>query len=200
MKIIEQSVEILQSKEELLAMHKRIEEAGRTCYKSENLITEDSYIKFINMIKNHAHFSVIEHSLMSVRFITNRAIANEITRHRIASYSQESTRYCNYSKDKFANELTFILPIGLSDDEKNIIIESYKKDEATYLKLIEIGTKPEVARDILPLGLKTELVMSANFRTWLHFFEMRSSSGAHPQIRHLVQLLKNELKDLLIFN
>lgn len=132
---------------------------------------------------------------LTVKFITNRAIANEIVRHRVASFAQESTRYCSYNNDKFDNQITVIENNSLKNNAE--AYEVWKKtlliSEQAYLDLIRRGIKPEVARDILPLDLKTELIMSASLFEWDHFIKLRTSNGAHPQIKELVNNLKNEI-------
>ena len=172
---------------------KSIERYGRVCYKSEDRITADSAQKFITNIIASGHESVIEHEKVSVRIICDRGVSHEIVRHRIASYSQESTRYCNYSKDKFANELTFIKPCFWGEDSnqyqtwKRIMCEI----EKAYLQLIEEGVAPQEARSVLPNSLKTEIVVTMNLREWRHFFRLRTSKRAHPQMREIaVPLLK----------
>lgn len=177
-----------------------IERAGRTCYKSEELITDESSKEFIKKILKSGHESVIEHYSVTVRVICDRGVTHEIVRHRIASYSQESTRYCNYSKDKFGSELTYIEPCFWNDgDEKSI----QKRDiwnatleviEKNYMKLLEIGATPQEARSILPNSLKTEIVMTMNLREWRHFFRLRTSKAAHPQMREVAVLILNEFK------
>lgn len=190
MKIIEQYVKLEEkiNGEEIL---KKIEMAGRTCYKSENLAKEGSAEKFIRNIIKSGHESVIEHANITVRIITNIGISNEIVRHRIASYSQESSRYCDFSKDKFGNELTFIRPI--IDKKHSINEEEYMREwehcmkviENTYLNMTENGVIPEYARDILPKSLKTEIVCTMNLRSWRNFLKLRMSKNAHPQIRDI---------------
>ena len=172
---------------------KHIEKSGRTAYKSEDNITEDSALIFVKMIIQRGHLSVIEHYNITVRVICDRGVSHEIVRHRLASYTQESTRYCNYSKGKFGNELTVIKPIFWNEkDEKYKIWErAIKNIEISYLKLIELGASPQEARSILPNSLKTEIVMTMNLREWRHFFKLRTSEGAHPQMREIaVPLLK----------
>lgn len=205
MKIIDQSVEILSTIspggiEEL----KRIELAGRTAYKSEDKIYGDgaeSAKKFITMLIHSGHESVLEHSSLTVKFITDRGISHEIVRHRIASFTQESTRYCNYSKDKFNNEITVIDPHlpGVAEDYWKASCENA---ETTYFNLLNNGITPEYARCVLPTCLKTEIIMTANYREWRHFLALRSDKAAHPQIRHLSKLLLKQLvnKIPIVFN
>jgi thymidylate synthase (FAD) len=193
MKLIDQSWEWEQTPIPAATL---IEKAGRTCYKSEDAITKESAIKFCRNIIKRGHLSVIEHASASIRLITNRGVTHELVRHRLASYSQESTRYCNYSKDKFGNELTFIRPVWgpnrlalLSDrnleDYDGVFIPSLKRNEKDYFKLLECGWSPQQAREVLPNALKTEIVMTANLREWMHVFSLRCSNAAHPQIRAL---------------
>ena len=174
----------------------KLERCGRVCYKSEDKITEGSAEKFIGMILRSGHESVLEHEKLTVKFICDRGVTHEIVRHRIASYSQESTRYCNYSKDKFGNELTFIRPCFWADDSEEYAVwkQAMEEIEKTYVKLISLGAKPEEARSILPNSLKTEIVCTMNLREWRHFFRLRTAERAHPQIREISVALLDELK------
>jgi thymidylate synthase, flavin-dependent len=174
----------------------KLERCGRVCYKSEDKITEGSAEKFIGMILKSGHESVLEHEKLTVKFICDRGVTHEIVRHRIASYSQESTRYCNYSKDKFGNELTFIRPCFWTDDSEEYAVwkQAMEEIEKTYVKLISLGAKPEEARSILPNSLKTEIVCTMNLREWRHFFRLRTAERAHPQIREISVALLDELK------
>lgn len=176
---------------------KKIEKIGRVCYKSEDKITDKSSEKFVQSIINRGHESVIEHVSISVRVICDRGVSHEIVRHRIASYSQESTRYCNYSQEKFGNELTFIKPCFWEyDDEKYIEWEnSMKNIENEYMTLIEIGAHPEEARTVLPNSIKTELVMTMNLREWRHFFRLRTTKFAHPQMKEIADMILEEFRN-----
>jgi thymidylate synthase (FAD) len=191
------SIEKLDDGEEIL---KQIERAGRTCYKSEDRITEKSAREFVKMIISRGHLSVIEHPSMTVRFICDRGFTHELVRHRLVSYSQESTRYCNYSKGKFGSEISIIKRCywvsGLPPDKEKLHVFEVgcREAEARYLDLIELGAKPEEARAILPIGLKTEIVMSANLRQWGHTFYQRTSPKAHPQMRELMVPLLAEVQ------
>lgn len=195
MKIIEPQIEILDeiSGEEIL---RKIERAGRVCYKSEDKITNESAKVFIQNILNNGHESVIEHEKISVRIICDRGVSHEIVRHRIASYSQESTRYCNYSKEKFGNELTFIKPCFWDENSElfQIWIQEMERIEQTYNKMIMLGAKPQEARAVLPNSLKTEIIVTMNLREWRHFFTLRTSERAHPQMREIATMLLNEFK------
>ena len=174
----------------------KLERCGRVCYKSEDKITEGSAEKFIGMILKSGHESVLEHEKLTVKFVCDRGVTHEIVRHRIASYSQESTRYCNYSKDKFGNELTFIRPCFWADDSEEYAVwkQAMEEIEKSYVKLISLGAKPEEARSILPNSLKTEIVCTMNLREWRHFFRLRTAERAHPQIREISVALLDELK------
>ena len=172
---------------------KRIERIGRVCYKSEGKITDDSAGKFVGNILKRGHESVIEHEKVSVRIICDRGVSHEIVRHRIASYSQESTRYCNYNNEKFGKELTLIKPLFWTEDSKEyrIWLETMQNIEDSYNQLIEAGAEPQQARSILPNSLKTEIVVTMNLREWRHFFKLRASSAAHPQMREIaVEMLQ----------
>lgn len=190
MKIIKPSIEVLDDIDgnELL---KRIEMCGRVCYKSENKITQDSAQKFVTNILQSGHESVIEHEKISVRIICDRGVSHEIVRHRIASYSQESTRYCNYSKDKFGNELVFIEPCFWKRDsvQYDLWKDAMLFAEQKYLKLIAAGATPQEARSVLPNSLKTEIIVTMNLREWRHFFVLRTSAKAHPQMREVALMI-----------
>ena len=159
------------------------------------------------MIISRGHESVLEHEKITIKFICDRGVSHEIVRHRIASFSQESTRYCNYSRDKFDNQLTFIIPNWLNIDECEIIntpslnlsdsdlwLNSMQYAESNYNGLIVLGWKPEQARSILPNSLKTEIVVTANLREWRTIFKQRTAKTAHPQMRELMRPLLDELK------
>lgn len=192
MRIVEPDfiVEHIPPREDIL---RRIEEAGRTCYKSEDKITEDSGIAFIGKILSMGHESVIEHVSMTVRFICDRGVTHELVRHRLAAYSQESTRYCNYSQEKFGNEITVIRPPFWDEhsEEFRLWFDAMRCAEATYINLTKLGASPQEARSVLPNSLKTEIVMTANMREWRHVFRMRCSPRAHPQMRQMMIPLRD---------
>lgn len=168
------------------AMLQHIEWAGRTAYKSEDKITDDSAEKFVQMIMKRGHFSVLEHASVSARVICDRGVTHEIVRHRIASYTQESTRYCNYARDKFGNELTFIRPSWWNDVNEAVCADwetGMQASETSYLSMINLNAKPQEARSVLPNSLKTEIVMTMNLREWLHFFTLRTTPNAHPDMQ-----------------
>lgn len=186
MKIIEPSVELIGELDAEKIM-RHIELAGRVCYKSESRIADDSAEKFIANIIKSGHESVIEHVSLTFKIICDRGVTHEIVRHRLASYSQESTRYCNYSSDKFGNELTFIKPCFWNDDDENFLLwkNAMAQLEKIYLEMLANGAKPQEARSILPNSLKTEIFMTANLREWRHFLKLRTSPRAHPQMREV---------------
>jgi len=165
------------------SIEKWLEEVGRTCYKSENKITEDSAPKFIRMLRDRGHHAMIEHAVASARIIGDRGLTHELVRHRIASYAQESTRYCNYSKGKFGKEISVIIQPGLNDVQHDEWEKAMLDSEKHYFNLINFGVKPQIARSVLPIGLKAEIVITANLREWIWVFEMRCSEFAHPIIR-----------------
>ena len=190
MKIIQPSVSLQWITPNALQI---IESAGRVCYKSENNITKSSAAGFIKSILSRGHESVIEHASASFRIITDRGITHEIVRHRIASFSQESTRYCNYSQDKFENEISVIEPPELSEATKASWEYACKTAEIEYFKMIEAGVRPQIARSILPTCLKAELIMTCNFREWRHFLKLRLAKGAHPQVIQIAQMIQDSL-------
>lgn len=183
---------------------KHIEKCGRVCYKSEDKITEDSAQIFCKNIIKRGHEAVLEHYSFTVKFIVDRGVSHEIVRHRLASYCQESTRYCNYSKDKFGTEITVIKPCFWDKEDKKYStwINSMKNAEQSYFKAINEGATPQEARSVLPNSLKTEVVMTANLREWRHFLKLRTSQYAHPQIREVaIPLLKElQLKIPILFD
>lgn len=198
MKIINASYEIMDEIDgnEIL---KKIEHCGRVCYKSEDKITDMSAETFVKNIIRRGHESVLEHVSFSVRFIVDRGVSHEIVRHRLASYSQESTRYCNYSKDGFGNEITVIAPCFLKSPTKqwDTWFMACRQAEQSYFKMLDCGCSPQEARSVLPNSLKTEVVMTANLREWRHFFRLRTSKAAHPQMREVTVPLLDEMKALI---
>jgi thymidylate synthase (FAD) len=180
MKIVKPSVELLWITPNA---EKQIEIAGRTCYKSEDKITDESAQNFASKMRELGHHAMIEHAVASFRIVTDRGITHEIVRHRLASYAQESTRYCNYSKDKFSNECSFIEPPNLDPEHLKLWIDACEDAESYYFQLLDAGYTPQIARSVLPNCLKTEIVMMANLREWRHFITLRGSNKAHPQIR-----------------
>ena len=198
MKIIEPSVELVGEVDGEKIM-KHIELAGRVCYKSESRISDDSAEKFIANIIKSGHESVIEHVSLTFKIICDRGVTHEIVRHRLMSFSQESTRYCDYSNGKFGGELTFIKPCFWTEDDENfkIWLDSMKILEENYLAMRKNGARPEQARSILPNSLKTEIFMTANLREWRHFLKLRTSSRAHPQMREVALKIYEILREKL---
>lgn len=175
---------------------KRIEKAGRTCYKSENRITEESAKAFVRKLIERGHESVLEHESITVRFVCDRGVSHEIVRHRIASFSQESTRYCNYSGNRFGNQITFIKPCFLEEGTGGYKLwkQAMFVAEKEYFELLNWGCTPQEARSVLPNSTKTEVVMTANLREWRHFLKLRTAKAAHPQMRELTVPLLHELQ------
>lgn len=202
MKIIDPGYEILTPiSEGGMDELKMLEKIARVCYKSESHITEDgeSAKKLITALIRSGHEAMLEHGIISVKFTVDRGVSHEIVRHRMASFAQESTRYCNYSGDKFGNELTFIRPSFFNGPNKMSEYLRWLNDmeysEINYMHLIELGAKPEEARSVLPNSLKTEIVVTANYREWRHIFALRTSPKAHPQIREVMIPLMQELRE-----
>lgn len=178
---------------------KKIEIAGRTCYKSESSITDESAKTFVQKLINNGHEAMLEHSSLTVKFICDRGVSHELVRHRLASFAQESTRFCNYSGDKFGSELTFIKPLffayGTKDyDEWETAMECAERH---YLTLLDFGRQPQEARSVLPNSIKTEVIMTANYREWRHFFKLRAvgtTGKPHPQMTEITIPLLKEIK------
>ena len=170
-----------------VAMLKNIEIAKRICYQSEDRITDDSYLHSARDLVSMCHEAMLEHASISVMFTVDRGIANEIVRHRIASFAQSSTRYCNFSQNKFGNEITVIRPLFFQEGTVayDTWAESCEAAESAYFSLLSLGMKPEQARDVLPLSTMTRLMMTANLREWRHFFKLRAcgtTGNPHPQM------------------
>jgi len=165
---------------------KKIELCGRTCYKSESSITDDSARKFVKMIIDRGHESVLEHVSVTVRIICDRGVSHELVRHRLCAFSQESTRYCDYSKEKHGSEIAFIMPPDMSPAEEKIWRRSVTRAEKDYMEMTKAGSKPQIARSLLPNALKTEIVTTANVRQWRHMFNLRTHKAAHPQMREVM--------------
>lgn len=189
---------ILVSSKDYATMLTNIEKIGRVCYKSESKIKPGSAETFITGIIKRGHESVIEHESITVKVICDRGVSHEIVRHRIASYSQESTRYCNYTNEKFGGEITCIdissgFHYNMNDDKDCLKYEIWNNAmmaaEKYYFDLINAGASPEEARSVLPNSLKTEIVITMNLREWRHFIKLRSSSRAHPQIKEISDII-----------
>lgn len=189
MKIIEPRVDFIVATPNIGRV---IELGARNCYKSEDRIGEGTDEKLFNQIvKQHHHDSVVEHGSITIRIVTDRAMLAQITRHRHFSFSVESQRYANYSKDKFGNEVLFIKPHDIEEDTQPYQIwrESMQLAEKAYFKLIEQKAKPETARSVLPNSTKTEIIMTGNVRSWRQFFSLRSARHAQKDVQHLTKLI-----------
>lgn len=176
---------------------KQIEIAARTCYKSEGLMCEGSDERLVKKLLHRKHEAMIEHAPnISVKFTANRGFTHEIVRMRLASFGQESTRYVNYSKDKHGNEITVCIPRyieNLGQERVVIFLDTWEYAQNAYMKLInEMGVKAQIARDILPIGIKADIVVTSNVRHWRHMLKLRTAKGAHP-IMH--ELMRSLLKD-----
>ena len=192
-------------------MMKHIERCGRICYKSEGAITDGSYDRFIGGLIARGHESVLEHSFVTAIITTDRGVTHEIVRHRLASYSQESTRYCNYSKDKFGNEIQLIDIRGgmsldqtmknLNEDDFALIFEEWSKAvcdaEQHYMNMIALGASPQIARSVLPNSTKADIVVTMDIRAWRHFFKLRCAPAAHPAMREIAIPMLHEFQQLM---
>lgn len=183
-------------------MLEKIEQVARTCYKSEGKIQEGSAAKLVAGLIKSGHEAMLEHASVTVKFVVDRGISHELVRHRLASFAQESTRYCNYSKDDFGSEITFIIPdyLEYKSEGWNIWKESMKQAEDAYFKMLDFGLSPQQARAVLPNSLKTEVVMTANLREWRHFFKLRAlgtTGKPHPQMLEVTVPLLEDMKNLI---
>ena len=188
MRIIDAEVDFCQVDKD--SLYKAIERAGRTCYKSEDKITDESAKRFVAGIVKRGHEAMLEHASVTAKFIVDRGVSHEIVRHRMASYAQESTRYCNYAKEQFNGEITVIKPLFFADGTR--AYETWKscceEAEKAYFDLLEIGFLPEEARTVLPTSLKTEIIVTMNLREWRHFLRLRAAGTTgkpHPQMREV---------------
>ncbi len=182
-----------------------IEKVARTCYKSEHKIKEGSDLVLIKHLVENGHLAMIEfgHDIV-VKFISNRGFTHELVRHRLASFAQESTRYCNYNQDKFGNAIsvTAMEPEWLNMKNKpstframKLFSAAYAASEESYLKLVKMGVPAQLAREVLPIGLKAEICIKTNIREWRHILRLRCSKKAHPRMRQLMIPLLHELND-----
>lgn len=193
-----------------------IENVGRVCYKSEDRITPDgeSAKKFVAGLIKRGHEAMLEHSSLSVLFTVDRGVSHEQVRHRIASFAQESTRYCNYGKGKFGSEINVIdLEPGIRNDPgmQNLLevdiaaimtewLSAMEDAERHYLKMLELGATPQIARSVLPQSTKTEITITANYREWRHFFKLRAvgtTGRPHPQMEEVAEPLLHEVSTLI---
>lgn len=194
MRVIEPSFEIV-AIDDGQAILKRLEAAGRVCYKSEDKASDNSAAPFVDRILRSGHLSVIEHASCTVHIVCDRGVTHEIVRHRLASYSQESTRYANYSQNKFGSEITVIRPCFWTKNSLHYQLwhEAMLQAEKAYLALVAQGAPAQYARSVLPNSLKTEIVVSCNMREWRHIFDLRCAPAAHPQMREIMLPLLAEM-------
>lgn len=195
-------MEDLHNPEVALGILKKIERIGRSCYVSEDGITDDSCKGFVQRLIQRGHEAMLEHASLSVKFTVDRGVSHEIVRHRIASFAQESTRYCNYSKGKFGGEITVIQPcfLKVESNEWASWYDGCRAAEEAYFDMLNAGRTPQEARDVLPTSLKTTLWMTANIREWRHFLKLRAAdtTGApHPQMIEVAMPLLLELQEAL---
>ena len=170
-----------------LKIMKRIERACRTCYRSEDKISEESYKNLLTNCLNRGHESVLEHEKITVRIYSDIGTYKDLTRHRFASFSVESTRYCSYNKDKYGNEIAVVNPVYMEDKE---VFETWKKAiedmEKAYMKMKELGASTDMCREVLPHSTAAEYTMTANIREWKHILELRTTNHVHPAIRQVI--------------
>lgn len=199
MKLIKPYTELL-TPVDTQEVYKTIEKVARTCYKSEDKITDISAERMVKSLIKSGHEAMIEFFDITVKFVTDRGVSHEIVRHRVASYAQESTRYCNYTCEKFGSELTFIRPTWYDKTSFNThggFEKHLENTEQLYFALLDQGYSPQEARQILPNALKTEINVKMNLREWRHFFKLRCHHTAHPDIRVLAIELLDKMYKLL---
>ena len=201
MKIVEPSIEILVDnwfgQEERIV--RSIERAARTCYKSEGKLSSiDEAKRFVRALIKNDHTAMIEHESVSVRIVCDRGISHEIVRHRIASYAQESTRYCNYSKDRFDNQISCVVPVSIVPNTASydVWVKQCESAEKSYFELLGEGNPPQIARAVLPTCVKTEIVVTMNLREWRHFFSLRCATAAHPDMSRIARKILIKFQSL----
>ena len=207
MKIVKPSFDVFEDLENPVytaMIMRKLEMIGRTCYKSEENITNESSARFVRNLIERGHEAMLEHASLTVRFIVDRGVSHELVRHRMASFAQESTRYCNYSQDKFGNEITFVEPCFWTDEEHDLEYKAWKEmcqaTEDLYMAFQQYDVKPEQARSILPNSLKTEIWMTANLREWRHVLKLRAAGTTgkpHPQMSEVMVPLLEYFKKYL---
>ena len=172
---------------------KAIADAARTCYQSEEVEGGKTADMMVDKLNSSGHHAMLEFADATFQITTDIGISREIRTHRIASHAQESTRWCNYSGEKFGGELTFIKPPGMSQAQYAVWHKAVSEAEWSYLHMLDIGCKPQIARSVLPLSLKCQAVMKANFREWMHFIKLRDSFEAHPDIQDIARKISTLL-------
>lgn len=201
MKIVEPEFEVWfpETKEDAVKMLKRVERAGRVSYKSEDKITDDSYAKFIRNVVNLGHLSVIEHAVVTAKLTVDRGVTHELVRHRLASFTQESTRWINYSSGRFGSEIKVIEPseVAANPAWHAVWEKTMLADEAGYMELLALGCPVQLSRSVLPTGLKAEIVVTANVREWRWIFDVRTAKDAHPQIIQIMKVGLVKLYELM---
>lgn len=191
MKVIDPTVVVSLQSEPQFTM-KTIEEAGRTCYKSEDRINENSYVAFIERLVRRGHEAMLEHGYATAHFRIDRGVSHELVRHRLASYAQESTRYCNY-KDK---DIEFVRPSYLNESSYELWTNAMLTAEEAYNQMIKNGCTPQQARAVLPNSLATTIVVTANLREWRTIFKLRCAKDAHPDMRYIMLRLLSDMYKL----
>ena len=193
MKIVEPSVSLLRATDD---PEKLIELAGRTCYNSLDKITDDSHVQFIKSIMKRGHHSVLEHASATFGIVCDRGVMAEFTRHRHASFSVQSTRYCDFTSDKMGNAAAYIKPIELDERCLDLWLAAMRQSGIDYGDMIKAGYKPEIARSVLPNALATSMVVTANFREWLHILKLRTDKAAHPDFRVIANMIGQQLYEI----
>jgi thymidylate synthase (FAD) len=206
MKIIDIGIEWMDKEPDGAQMIANVARMGRICYQSEGKTSDED---FVRRLIERGHTSVLEHEKVSVIVLCDRGVTHELVRHRIASYSQESTRYCNYSREKFGSGVTYINlnpgleldPAKLNELQRDLILTEWlvacEDAEKHYLRMLELGASPQIARSVLNNSTKTQIAITMNLREWRHFFALRCAPAAHPQMRELALKLLEKLHDAI---
>ena len=182
------------------AILKHLELCARNCYKNEDKITADSARQMVRKLLELGHEAMIEHYNLTVKLTCDMGVYKDLTRHRHVSYAIESTRYCNYSKGKFGNELTVMKPCHIKEGtpEYQIWLSTMETIEKNYNAMAELGCKPDQLRMLLPHSIKADVIMTANLREWRHIFKLRCAPAAHPTVQEVMKMLLGTLKRIFI--
>lgn len=185
---------------EIKKIYRKLERIGRICYQSDAQGTDESAENFIRRLISRGHDAMLEHASMTVIFTVDRGVSHEIVRHRLASFAQESTRYCNYSQGKFGNEITVIRPFYLDGNTYayDMWLQAMSRAEQYYFAMLKEGHTPQEARAVLPNSLKTQIAVTANMREWRHILKLRAAGTTgkpHPQMLEVMVPLLNELRE-----
>ena len=174
---------------------------ARTCYRSHISSNYEDSKAFVKRLIDNGHEAMLEHKSLTVKLTVDRGVTHELVRHRMASFAQESTRYCNYSGEKFRHDVRFVIPCFFDErkgtdksEQFGLWLDACQRAEEMYFALLQNGATPQEARTVLPNSTAADIVVTANFREWRHILKLRTAKDAHPQMREVMCPLGEELK------